>query len=72
MAQITVPARAIFPDVPLCPNCGREVEVITIVDKFVHISCPACSFADLALAVYGPEFPDLPSAEDAIHAQAIS
>lgn len=36
-----------------CPVCWGKVEVDFKADKIVHITCPRCSWADLALQVYG-------------------
>lgn len=36
-----------------CPVCLGEVEIIGITDKCVHVSCPLCTWAELACCVYG-------------------
>jgi len=44
----------------VCPCCHGEVEIVDITDTNVHISCPCCTWAELACTVYGLQPEEIP------------
>ena len=48
-----------------CPNCLGEVEIVDITDKNVHISCPDCTWDELACSVYGLKPEEIPLCSEA-------
>jgi len=63
MAQITLTPAEFIAWGNSCPSCLGEVDIILLKAHIVHISCPNCTWEQLACAIYGIkpyEFP-LPS-----------
>lgn len=48
-----------------CPVCLGEVEIVDITDKNAHISCPLCTWEELACCVYGVAPKEIPLCSEA-------
>lgn len=48
-----------------CPSCLGELDIVDITDTKVHVSCPHCTWDELARAVYqtAPSLPPPPYEE---------
>ena len=52
MSQAVVPIPTFIGIGNRCPGCFNKPEIIGITDKFVHINCARCTWAELFLALY--------------------